>query len=881
MIPLKRAFVDISSTEEGDNFTHVAPSVNRRGSNGSFTALNRTVGPALICLGMLCDVEIKLLATPLPLYEITSAATRPFDDSNYHFDLQQEDGAGYLACGPGNLVASLNTPFNQAINKISLGIPSLSFDFYVPRQSWSKMFRSRTIAGDHPILKARANVFATTSMLMDAGRLLSAEKLYLQSPACQAPGQIYQNPHHVKFSGMKPRVLDNARKAEARSGIDIIAEVNVQNEIDKDNLKNEFAVAFGSLIRSHCLSEFAADRRIRTNLTPYQKEGLDFISQREFGPVQARFSLWKDMPGEYDGKTCYSHVISETKTYDKPVETGGGILADDMGLGKTLTMLANIVATLKDAAAFQASSTSGSETHLADEETFHRSRATLVLVPSHMLIKSWTEEIHKHIYGGLRVCEYHGRGRETKVEAIANADVVLSTYHTVSGESSKITSPLFKIHWFRIILDEAHIIRTASTLFFESVRRLEAKLRWCVTGTPVQNELEDLGSLVSFLQVSMLDTRLEFKQHIIDPLVKKNGSGASNLRVLLDSICLRRLNKLLDLPDINDIYEEIDFSEAERQQYDTAHTEMSNEIKRQVNLEKSKRGYFGILELEMRLRRMCNHGTSERSRQEDEGPHDCNSTDTIDSTICDSCKTDLSDEVLVGSLCSGHYTACGHLVCSRCLPQFEQALATAKDVKDRVCPICGQELPGDYLVLSRAEAMLSQLGRQLQERSLPFRPDGFSSKINALLRNIKLIKPQDKSIIFSGWTRTLDLIEQHLNKENINFRRIDGTSSLPARNKTLEEFRRDSKIQILIMTTGTGAVGLNLAVASSVHIFEPQWNPMVESQAVARVVRLGQKKKVSIIRYIVRGTVEQNMRSQQQRKMALADLGWTKNVASR
>jgi SNF2 family DNA or RNA helicase len=76
-------------------------------------------------------------------------------------------------------------------------------------------------------------------------------------------------------------------------------------------------------------------------------------------------------------------VISETKTYDKPVETGGGILADDMGLGKTLTMLANLVATLNDAATFQVSSTSTVEGHLTDEETLCRSRATLVLVPSH------------------------------------------------------------------------------------------------------------------------------------------------------------------------------------------------------------------------------------------------------------------------------------------------------------------------------------------------------------------------------------------------------------------------------------------------------------------------------------------------------------------
>ncbi len=60
----------------------------------------------------------------------------------------------------------------------------------------------------------------------------------------------------------------------------------------------------------------------------------------------------------------------------------------------------------------------------------------------------------RHVYGCLRVCEYHGRGRETNVDAIADAEVVLSTYHTLAGESAKSTSPLLKIHWFRIILDE-------------------------------------------------------------------------------------------------------------------------------------------------------------------------------------------------------------------------------------------------------------------------------------------------------------------------------------------------------------------------------------------------------------------------------------------
>jgi hypothetical protein len=195
--------------------------------------------------------------------------------------------------------------------------------------------------------------------------------------------------------------------------------------------------------------------------------------------------------------------------------------------------------------------------------------------------------------------------------------------------------------------------------------------------------------------VPMLDTRLEFKQHIIDPLVKRDGSGASNLRELLDSVCLRRLNKLLDLPDVNDICEEIEFSDIER------------------------------------------------PRPEDEVLQNYN---TSDSTICDSCKTDLSDAILVNSLCNGHYTTCGHLICSNCLPQFEEALATAKDAKGRVCPLCGEDLPGDYLVLNKAEAMLGQLGRQQQESTVSFQADGVSSKINALLANIEKTNSQDKRL---------------------------------------------------------------------------------------------------------------------------------------
>ncbi|KAF3053369.1 hypothetical protein E8E11_011718 [Didymella keratinophila] len=132
-----------------------------------------------------------------------------------------------------------------------------------------------------------------------------------------------------------------------------------------------------------------------------------------------------------------------------------------------------------------------------------------------------------------------------------------------------------------------------------------------------------------------------------------------------------------------------------------------------------------------------------------------------------------------------------------------------------------------------------------------------------------------KSIIFTCWTRTLDLIQTYLNDSGFepqNFKRIDGDCATAKRERILEDFVNDVNLRVLIMTTGTGAVGLNLAVANRVFIVEPQWNPSVENQAIARALRLGQENTVLVTRYIVEGSVEQDMRKLQDTKMERANL---------
>lgn len=164
---------------------------------------------------------------------------------------------------------------------------------------------------------------------------------------------------------------------------------------------------------------------------------------------------------------------------------------------------------------------------------------------------------------------------------------------------------------------------------------------------------------------------------------------------------------------------------------------MSNALKLQVNFNRSKSNYLSILELEMCLRRLCNHGTFEPPDfNQTHQVHEWQSSRASGATSCDSCQTDLSGNLLVNNLVNGHYTTCGHLICSVCLMRFEETLAIAKEETDRVCPLCGKQLGGDGLILDGPQSGKST--------NIPFQLGGYSSKINALLENIEKSNGNDK-----------------------------------------------------------------------------------------------------------------------------------------
>ncbi|KAK2786144.1 hypothetical protein FQN53_006906 [Emmonsiellopsis sp. PD_33] len=620
--------------------------------------------------------------------------------------------------------------------------PSIQLEAVADVPSLQETISKVTKAKD-AIIRVDICIYGPRESSAEVGRHLSNNKVYLQrpDPQRQRAGSIYDNPHVIKFPDLQIRDVDRRPTEMEEKGSELTVESG-------EGFQKAIQDVYDSLHRSSNLRRLEGDSRLKTTLLPHQQEALDFMTQREKGPIPDEFRLWSAI--EYDGSVSYVHSVTNEKSQIERVETGGGILADEMGMGKSLSILSLLVWTLDDARNWARSCATSSG-------------ATLIIVPSALLINGWLEEIKKHLGETLNTVKYHGKRRTKHLANLKESDIVLTTYHTITEDFKRNSSPLHDITWFRIVLDEAHIIRRPSTTFHRAVCALEGNSRWCLTGTPIQNRLEDIGALFTFIRVPPFNDMNTFRKFIVLPFdesADRRVIASKRLGMLIDSLCLRRTKEILHLPEPKRRIRWITFSDEERQQYEQTKKIMTRAIRQQAGDEKNN--VFGVFQAQLQ---------------------------------------NLSQD--------------------------------------------------DY-----------------------FQSEGHSSKIAALIADVQQDLWQTKSIIFSCWTRTLDLIAKYLNQSMIPFARIDGECTLPRRQEILNDFSQSNGKPVLIMTTGTGAVGLNLTSANRVFIVEPQWNPSVENQAVARAMRLGQGQSVLVTRYVVDRTVEMEMRSQQSRKLKIAEVGW-------
>jgi SNF2 family DNA or RNA helicase len=149
------------------------------------------------------------------------------------------------------------------------------------------------------------------------------------------------------------------------------------------------------------------------------------------------------------------------------------------------------------------------------------------------------------------------------------------------------------------------------------------------------------------------------------------------------------------------------------------------------------------------------------------------------------------------------------------------------------------------------------------------KPDA-SGKMLTLQQLLRIFTDQgDKTLVFSQWTRMLDIIEDFVKARGWEYRRLDGSTPLPNRQKYVDEFNNTPAVQLFLISSKAGGLGLNLKSASKVIIFDMNWNPTVDQQAQDRAYRYGQTEHVSVYRLVTKGTVEEVVYMRQLYKQTL------------
>ncbi|KAG0693585.1 SNF2 family N-terminal domain-containing protein [Suillus ampliporus] len=580
--------------------------------------------------------------------------------------------------------------------------------------------------------------------------------------------------------------------------------------------------------------------------------------------------------GFQDGITLLPHqVLGRAWMRDK--ESGkkrGGILADDMGLGKTIQTLTRIV----DGRAKKSDKADG------------WAATTLVVCPV-ALVSQWASEIAKMAVG-LRVIEHHGQSRTTDPLKLKAAHVVVTSYSIVASEFATFAPPakdeskskskskkaasdsdsdsdsvvtkkkpgrakgkdaLFHVKWFRIVLDEAHNIKNRNTKAAVACCALEGKFRWCLTGTPMQNTVDELFSLIKFLRVRPLNEWQNFNEQIAQPIKAGRPVRAlKRLHVVLQSIMLRRTKDfvlngkpIITLPARHLSVVQCKFDSDEKAFYNTLSQRMTNELDKLVQANEASKNYTHVLLMLLRLRQACNH------------PSLVYKDYRIDSEAAEPrpAKNDDADEdadelaALLGQMGVSNGKKC----------QLCQTDLTSSDSDH--CLDCEQ-----IAVKARRKSVAAPTAR---DPNLP--PD--SAKIRKLLEILRDIDERsesaEKTIIFSQFTSMLDLIEPFLTAEGIKYARYDGSMTKDKREASLEKIRSSKSTRCILISFKAGSTGLNLTCCNNVVLADMWWNPALEDQAFDRAHRFGQKRDVNIFKLTIPETVEERILELQEKKREL------------
>ena len=389
-------------------------------------------------------------------------------------------------------------------------------------------------------------------------------------------------------------------------------------------------------------------------------------------------------------------------------EPKGGILADDMGLGKTMQTIA----------------------------TMRGNPQTTLIISIVATVAQWRDALFQ--FGDFKPILVNPSFKGILPD-LTETSVVLTTYSCFQAQRPP---PCFShIHWGRIILDEGHTIKNASSKTYKEISKLQSEIKWILSGTPVQNNMKELLTLTRWIGYQEDDME-EITQTLILRRTQEE-QGTSNPRLALPPL------------DTKVIYLEF-ASESEREFYnkvDETYAELTS----------MNNSNTATMEAILRCRQAATH-----------------------------------PQLFIDSLTSKK---------RKLTPEFIMPTTTTK----------------------------------------------FTYILNDILNIQQTTK--EKTLIFCTWTQEMKMLQKALAQYNISSMIYDGSLSRDAKESTLYNFIHTT-IPILILQISCGNAGLNLQCASRVYITSPHWNPCVDLQALGRAYRKGQTNKVTVIRTLMRDTIE-------------------------
>lgn len=259
----------------------------------------------------------------------------------------------------------------------------------------------------------------------------------------------------------------------------------------------------------------------------------------------------------------------------------GGVLADDMGLGKTVQMLAL----------------------LALEKARGNLTDPALIVGPTSLMSNWFNEAQKFA-PDLKVLVLHGADRKQNFAAIARHDIVLTTYPLIARDRDVLLTR----DWHMAVLDEAQTVKNPDAATTRWLREVKARHRFCLTGTPMENHLGELWSIMSFVNPGYLGDKTTFSRQWRTPIEKRADKGrAAALAQRVKPFLLRRTKAevVTELPAKSEIVERIELEGSQRDLYNSIRLAMSDKVRKAIQERGLARSHIIVLEALLRLRQVC------------------------------------------------------------------------------------------------------------------------------------------------------------------------------------------------------------------------------------------------------------------------------------